>query len=210
MVRACILPDEEFQTVSQNAIKNASKDFYHLYAKLFGSKNCTYSIHIVSSHLLQLRLKGPLTETSAFSFESFYGELRRSFVPGTPSPLCQILKNVYLRRALSTHCCQESIYLSNSDTELENNSLIYIFKHGEYEIFKIKNVIEDSVLCNPVGSFAINFAETPELDWNSIGVLKQGGISDATITLKRDKIAGKVLCVANLFVTCPNNVLFEK
>ena len=93
MVRACIVPNNEFVNIGNDTIKAISNNMYDLYEKLFGKTNCTYSIHVVCSHLLQIR-----GETSAFKFESFYGELRRSFVSGTPSTLKQMLQTVYLRR----------------------------------------------------------------------------------------------------------------
>lgn len=111
---------------------------------------------------------------------------------------------------MATHCCEETIYLSNSDTVLENNSLIYIYKNNSYEIYKIKNVIADAVLCHPVGSFPVIFPEIPELNCSSIGIFKQGGIMDDIVSIKREKIAGKVICVSDYFVTCPNNILREK
>lgn len=75
MVRACVLPDNEYFNVSANEISIACKKFYHLYERLFGALNCSYNTHVLPSHLPQIRALGPLTETSAFKFESFYGEI---------------------------------------------------------------------------------------------------------------------------------------
>ena len=90
MIRSCIVPSEEFRYVNLEDVEWCCKHFYELYEKLFGCINCTYNTHVVCSHLLEMRKHGPLTETSAFIFESFYGEMRRAFVPGTVSPLKQI------------------------------------------------------------------------------------------------------------------------
>ena len=140
MVRACILPEEEFQAVNVNSIKYCQKHFYITYQQLFGERNCTYSIHVISSHIFQMRAKGPLTEVSAYKFESFYGELRNSFQPGTVSVVKQMFQSVLLKRMLSKHVCYESIYYSEKDTALECNNLIYVFESNTHVIYKIKSI----------------------------------------------------------------------
>ena len=137
-VRACILPEDEFTLVNVNEIKYCQKTFYILYQNLFGKKNCTYSIHVFVCHLLEIRSQGPLTETSAFVFESFYAELRKSFQPGTVSVVKQMFQSVLLKIILSKHVGQEKIHYSEKDTALECNSLIYAFDSNERVIYKIK------------------------------------------------------------------------
>lgn len=73
MLRSCLIPNNEYENIDDHEIHNACEQFYTLFEKLFSSKNCTYSIHVFSSHLLQLRLQGPLTETSAFFLKTFMG-----------------------------------------------------------------------------------------------------------------------------------------
>lgn len=138
MVRACVLPEEEFAHVNGNEIKYCQKKFYTAFQQLFGEKNCTYSVHVFSSHLPQMRSQGPLTETSAFIFESFYAELRNSFQPGTVSVVKQMFQSVLLKRMLSNHVCRETIFYSEKDTSLECNSLIYVFQNNVHVIYKIK------------------------------------------------------------------------
>ena len=135
MIRACIIPDNEFLNCDTRCIEQCCDTFYKLYEQLFGKTNCSYTIHIICSHLLRMRAKGPLTDTSAFKFESFYGELRNSFQPGTISPLKQMLQAVLLKRTLGYHCCQLSIHYSPKDTALECNSLIYTFENNTYKCF---------------------------------------------------------------------------
>ena len=116
MIRACIVPDPEFVQINPMSIDTACQKFYVLFEQLFGIRNCTYSLHVICSHLLKMRQKGPLTFTSAFIFENFYGELRNSFVPGTPSPVKQMMETVILKRSLSHHCCQNTIFFSHKNT----------------------------------------------------------------------------------------------
>ena len=83
MIRACIIPNNEFENVSKDEIKHCCNLFYKTYETVHGQKQCSYSIHVVCSHLLQIRGKHPLTTTSAFKFESYYSEMKQCFQPGT-------------------------------------------------------------------------------------------------------------------------------
>lgn len=210
MIRACVIPDSEYFNLSSAHIVNSCNKFYKLYEKLFGATNCTYSTHVLCSHLLQIRQLGPLTETSAFKFESFYGEIRNSYVPGTPSTLKQIFENIILKRTLANHACEKSIYLSNYDTALQCNSLVYTYENDNYKMFKVIDEDGDNVLCNQQGTFVCEFNETPELCWSSVGVFKKGAASKELLKVPHKSIAGKVLKVGEFLITCPENVLKEK
>lgn len=210
MIRSCVLPPQEFRNFDLDEIERACEQFYILYEKLFGPGNCSYNTHVVCSHLLEMRHHGPLTCTSAFSFESFYGEIRNSFVPGTQSTLKQIFRNILLKRALTFHCCENSIYYSEKDTALENNSLIYCFKDLEHVIYKIREVRKDSVICLKYGKRKHTFEDLPTMNCSHLGIYKKGVISDEKIKIMKKNIDGKVLDIENLFITCPNNILREK
>ena len=210
MIRACILPENEYENVNVNHIKYCQKNFYSTYEQNYGSVNCTYSIHVVASHLFSMRSLGPFTETSAFPFEAFYAELRNSFQPGTVSVVKQMLQNVLLKRILSNHVCEEKIYLSAKDTALECNSLIYVFENSKHSIFKIKSIENDNLICNQMGNYDIKLPCTPMLDWSSVGVYEKGGLSDVETIVDRNNVAGKVMKVDKYLITCPNNILREK
>lgn len=61
-----------------------------------------------------------------------------------------------------------------------------------------------------MGNFPVKFAETPTLNWSKVGVFKAGGIGTDSINIQKNEVAGKVMKVKNLLITCPNNVLLEK
>ena len=210
IIRACCLPNDEFQFVRKSLISQLSQQFYVLYEQLFSSKNCTYNTHVVASHLLQIRGDNPLTESSAFKFESFYAELRNSFTPGTVSPLKQMLQKIVLRRSLAHHCCQNSLFFSSNDTSLECNSLIYCFINNTHVIYSIQSIDGDIFSCFIHGRFPCHFNDTSCLPWSSIGVYKLGPLSNTIVLVKRSDVCGKVLKVMNYLVTCPQNVLREK
>ena len=217
MIRACVLPNNEFKRATKKDIESACKKFYALYEELFGQHNCTYSIHVVPSHLLKIRGDMPLTHKSAFKFESFFAEMRSLFHPGTVSPLKQILQNSYVKRRLENHHCEKTIKYCPENTKKlhpgkENNSLIYTFDENEkLTMYSIVSVIdENSFSCHIQGKFQANFTQTPEYNWSDVGVFKIGPISDECYVVQRNEISGKVLKVNGYLITCPKNVLLEQ
>ena len=214
MIRSCIVPNEEFEHVCKETIIRACELFYNLYFELFGQKNCTYSVHIVSSHLLKMRGNEPLTSRSAFPYESFYSEMRNLYKPGTTAPAKKILKNTIMKRTLEYHTCSRTIYYSKhkeNNKTMENNSLIYTFKNNEHQLFIIQDEInEGEFLCKKQGKFEYQTTILPNIKWSSIGVYKRGAVGRELYIIKKKDVKGKFLNVLNLMITCPINVLEEK
>lgn len=210
LIRACILPKKEFSPIDLNEIEQASREFYTLYENHFGQVNCSYNTHIVGCHLIEMRAHGPLTLTSAFGFENFYGEMRHAFAPGTQSTLKQIFQKILLKRVISYHCCENSIFFSDNDSPSECNSLIYVFKHNDHKMYKIIKNEKHHVLCYPQGKFKFSFREASDLNWSGIGVYKKGGLNETPTIINKTEICGKVLPVGEFLITCPNEVLREK
>lgn len=210
MIRSCLVPKEEFRPLSLAVIEKCCKSFYSLYQQLFGIKNCTYNTHVVGSHLIEMRYHGPLTSTSAYPFESFYGELRNSYVPGTPSTLKQIMSNLLIKRVLDHHTCEKSIYIATKDTSMECNSMIYCYSQQKYHLYKVISIAEETLTCKVQETLPCRFPEIPSLDWGKIGVFVQGNLSDETVSIPQDSVKGKVVVVKNYLITLPINVLLEK
>ena len=209
-LRACILPTDETLPINFNVIGQCTDNFYILYEKLFGSTNCTYNTHVLCSHILDMRKNNnSLTYTSCFGFENFYSSMRRSYVPGTSSPLKQILSKTFLHRIVSTHHCQTPIYFSSKDTHLQCNSLIYKFVNDEYHLFYVNSIEDDTLICSSLGKHEHQF-QGCSLNWSKIGVFKTGAISNDSISVSKNSVHGKIIRVSNLLITCPNNVLREK
>ena len=211
MIRSCVIPNEEFDLVCKDSILRACELFYNLYFELFGQKNCTYSLHVVGSHLLKMRGDVPLTERSAFAFESFYSEMKNLFKPGTNSTLKQILRNTLMKRKLGFHKCEKTIFYSpeNNKETLENNSLIYTFKENVYNFFVITEIQENEFICKRHGKFEFKSELLPNLDWKTIGVFRRGPIGSVIYNVPKNDVKGKAISVSNMLVTCPINVLRE-
>ena len=56
----------------------------------------------------------------------------------------------------------------------------------------------------------MSFPETPSLVWSTVGVFKKGGTASKPLHISKDIVAGKVLSIHDLLITCPNNILREK
>ena len=69
MFRSGVLPSSEFLAIDISNITERCENFYRIYEALFGKSNCTYNLHMICGHFLEIRTHGPLTETSAFKFE---------------------------------------------------------------------------------------------------------------------------------------------
>ena len=207
-IRAYVLPDEEFVNVSSDKLDYCMNEFATLFEHLYGTSNSSYNIHMMS-HLKKIRKRGKLTDTSTFKHESYYGEMRRSYVSGTASTGKQILKNAYVRRAIPHVNCRKPLKFSPKETSRSCDKFIYIYNNGSYNFFVIKSLLQDgSMLCVKHGK---RIYKTPEvsLDWSSIGVFLKSGESDLEKILWPHEITGKAMVVDKLIITCPTNVLQE-
>ena len=216
MIRSCVLPNNEFHNVDEKKIKSACEKFYKLFEKVFGQNNCSYSIHVVPSHLLEMRQNCPLTERSAFKFESFFSEMRDMFHPGTKSTLKQILTNCFMKRILEHHVCEKTtfydVFKETENNGKENNYLIYVYdENNTLTMYIIKEKISNTHFsCCKQGKFRAKIDLTPEYDWSKVGVYKVGPVSEERVLIPVDTISGKVIKVQNYLITCPNNVLHEQ
>ena len=211
MIRSCVIPNEEFEHVNKAKIVMACELYYNLYFELFGQTNCAYSIHVVGSHLLKMRGNVPFTEHSAFPFESFYAEMKRMFQAGTTSPLKQILKITYMKRATEHHVCEKTIFYQeeNNRNTQENNSLIYTWKNNKHDLFVITSIDGDEFLCKRQGKFQYTSPLLPNYEWNTVGVYRKGPIGSEIYRIHKNEVRGKYLDVLDTLLTCPVNVLNE-
>ena len=211
MVRACVLPQKEFQPIPLSNIEECRKKYYFLYEELFGAANCTYNTHVVFSHIIEMRWHGPLTLTSTFPFENFYGEIRHSFVPGTQSPLKQMFKKILLKRTLENHSCSNKMYFSDHDTALECNTLIYTFVDLQHIMYKVIEHDKTSLKCHRIKVTRATFNEiNRNFDWSQIGVYKESSMEQSVVNVQKSHVKGKVIRVGEHLFTCPKSILDEK
>ena len=217
IIPACVLSNDEFNVINPDTISSLAQKFYKNYEKVYGSHNCTYSVHVVSSHILQIRGKDPLTSRSAFMFENFYAEMKNLFCPGTVSPLKQIMKNCFMKRQLDPHTCKNSIkystmpHIDNRNIGKENNHCVYVLKNNVHCMYNIMYKNDDNTFsCVKQGKFDLKFKEVGNLDWKKVGVYQLGPVCSQPVVIREEEIMGKVICFDKYLITCPNNVLTEK
>ena len=208
-VRAYILPDIEFKHVRGSQLQHCRHRFLTLFESLFGQSNCSYNVHMMG-HLSEVRSRGPLTETSTFAAESYYGEMRNSYVPGTSSTGKQLLQNAYIKRQLPHDFCRKRTKFCAKDTQMSCNKYIYKFCDGDYHFFVIKKDLHNGFYeCATQGRRRYRNAETPNLDWQSVGVFLLTAIASDNVLINEKDISGKAIVVMDLIITCPFNVLQE-
>lgn len=221
MVRACVIPNNEFRNVNSNHVESASENFYKLYEKCYGKINCTYSVHVVGGHILKIRGNRPLTHNSAFKFESFFSEMKNLFHAGTLSTPKQILQNTFVKRTLEHHVCEKTpFYCPEKQTKpgkkfipgKENNHLVYTFNENNVTtMYSIESKLNnDQYRCKIQGKFPMKTPLTPNYDWSTVGVFRAGPLSEDCEILSQSDICGKVIKVNKFLITCPLNVLVEQ
>lgn len=209
VMRLCVLPENEFRGADSQNVSPYCAQFYKLYEKIFGVRNCTYNTHTVFSHLIEIRAHGPLTSTSAFGFEHFYDELRNSFAPGTTAPLKQIMEKILLKRSLDHHSCQTPLVFKAHETSLECNNLIYTYRNQMYQFYKIMEIDGEKLHCVTIKTKEIEYPSAPMLNWRLVGHFEIDEITNEKQTVEK-VFAGKVIRVKDTLMTCPTNVLQEK
>ena len=212
-IRACVISEKEYSKIDKKVIIASCANFYKKYEKIYGPKNCTFSIHTVGSHLLNVRGDSPLPFRSAFLFENFYSEMKNLFCPGTSSPLKQILQNCIMKRQLETHKCRNKIVFKKPPKKetRENKSMVYtLSEDGHHNLYNITNVDNNIMTCVKQGKFPAQFNETIKRDWSKVGVYKVGPTCHHPVKINRKDIAGKIIKVSDYLITCPNHVILEK
>lgn len=160
VIRACVISNAEFDKIDKKLITNCCKHCYVNYEKLYGAKNCTFSIHTVLSHLLLIRGKSPLPARSAFCFESFYAEMKNLFCPGTISPLKQVLQNTIMKRKIANHQCEKKRKFQPKPMKenKQNNHSIYTLSETGHNLYTIISSNDDGTFtCFKQGKFNVSF-----------------------------------------------------
>ena len=207
-IRAYVMPDDEYANVNSCHLDNCLDDFAILFEHLFGTSNSSYNIHMMS-HLKKVRSRGKFTDTSTFKQESYYGEMRRSYVTGTASTGKQILKNAYLRRSIPHRHCRKPLKFSPKETSRSCDKYIYTYENNTFNFFVIKSSLPDGrFICVKHGRRNYSTSEI-NLNWSSVGVFVKSGESDIERIFWPHEITGKAMVVNNLIITCPTNVLQE-
>ena len=108
-----ILLQSETNNTLINAAELMIKDFCELLPKLYGYRNCTHNMHLLTHLAKYVRLWGPLWTHSLFPFENKNGLLKKDFL-GTNNIAKQLFFNVDTKITLQLLIPQ--LQLSDDDT----------------------------------------------------------------------------------------------
>ena len=221
IVRAHMEDDEHFKEVHPQSLRlvDLSKYFAGLYQRTFGRDNCTYNAHVFG-HITKLRQLAPLTDTSAFPFESFYHQMKQSYALGTTSMCKQAILNVLMRIQEGGHSCKKPIIYKTKAASQSDDTLIFTEGH---QMFQIRSMEDGGTLfrCSKIHksdyTVMVNDGKTM-LDFGQIGVYTYDGVEDYnpadlaapnTMEVPKRDVQGKVVLVHGFLVTIPIHVLVE-
>ena len=208
-IRALVLPKEEYCDVAESDIKYTNEKFMTSFENLYGTKHSSYNIHMMC-HLNRVRDRGPLTETSTFPTESYYSEMRRSYVTGTAATGKQILQNAYIKRQLPHVHCRKSITYRPDDTSRSCNKYMYIYRNNNYEFYLFKSINDNgSFNCVRQGKRSFNPLTCNNVNWSTVGVFTSSALDTRELEIHPREITGKAMMVLNLIMSCPTNILQE-
>lgn len=215
IMRAGYLPNVEYQEIGRDTMEEIVKDWYRCFEAVFGSQNATYNCHLFA-HIPHIResLDAPLTACSAFRAESFYGEARTRYCPGTPNSAAQILKGCFLKVKVNDHHCNFNLLYKSGDTtgkKLKDN-LVYVFHEGIFHYYEIDAVNEHKdhpLICTKlvVSEYSEDYVALP---WAANGVAKLEGRENVQTRLFTGQIDGKCsLVYGNIIMTACREMLSE-
>ena len=206
LLRAHIMDEETYQTLNKAQIRTTIAKWYATWAKTFGQYNCVYNVHCFT-HLERYRQFGPLTTTSAFPFECYFGDAKRAIVPGTTSTGKQCVFKTYAMYAHEKHVCEKQLILSckepKPDAKVQNN-LVYL---RNWQIVKLTSMDNDSFVGQVVQKGI--YQPVPDLRFDEIGVFCYKKVTDIMVSFTRNEVLGKVMHVQDVLVTLPKSLLLE-
>ena len=173
----------------------------------FGVSNAFYNLHILT-HLRFIReALGPLTDYSAFTFESFYALINKNMCQRTQSLGKQSMKGVaagyWSKRDI--HKCVQPIRISTKVTAYLNDTIIAT---SIDEVIKVIEVDGDTIVGKKIltHEFLPNMTEDAD-GWRNIGVQCFNKYSNEIISIQRNDVYGKGVLCGNVITCVPNHVL---
>lgn len=216
ILRAYTISNEEARLVDMVHVGKLQQRFVRLFEMVFGKFNCTYSVHQVL-HLDLVRAKGPLTETSAFTFEALFGLIRRCFKPGTPNPIKQAFEKIYMKD-LKSHCCKRGLSIVSRTKKQKavrtNDSLFYTFTESVgYRFYQMVPACHPGGVGGPGHVHCYKIAtmtdDNDTQDWSRVGVFFNGTREATVESVPKADIYGKAIEVGDYIMTVANGVLRE-
>ena len=204
LVRAVSLPDKYFRRITTD-LHEVVAQWYRLYVKAFGPKNCVYNVHLFG-HLLRLRELGPVTETSATRFEDHYSQLKKSYRAGTDSVGKQAIQNLFLAQQTGHHCRKSMQILDRVTTKVDDR---YVYTEND-KIVRICSVQPDHIVGHIVPVEAGHFPLSG-LNFNEVLSFKLSNnrAKSAKVTVPIQDIIGKCVVTKDVISVLTENIICE-
>ena len=213
LLRATMMDNKDFEVIEakkrsqrSDAGKHSLLDIQHRWyiqvQHQFGKGVCSYNIHLMGSHLLEIRMMGSMTKTSAFPFESFYGYLIKKTATGARHIGKQALVNSFLAVNWDHHSCQHKLkfnlkrnkaiaqdYLIYDRSTLDFYALVSQTEGNLYRAVKVKKS-----LYRPFSQFPQEHV-LDVLDWELLAVYKYDGEEEDEVTINTSDIDCKAAII---------------
>ena len=96
-------------------------------------------------------------------------------------------------------------------TPKTRDDLIYTIEDGEYELYKVVEVLEDrNYKCLKFNTSPKYFIRHPDLDFGKLGIFNNHGYHNIYFQVGHEDVKGKVFQNHSLLLTIARNILAEK
>lgn len=196
-------------------LQRLHRQFHKLFAEVFGNQACSYNVHVFK-HWVKFRDRKPLTEQSAFKYESSYAKLRSHYDPRTMSTGLQALEGFYKSCKFGEHRCKRRLRLKTAVTPKRDDTLVYLKKsHGLLKLVDVSEPGYVRAIKLLTGRIEPGDPHLYQLPFTSI-VLGMWEVLDdpllpntETVRVPVEDIGGKVVMVGDVANLVPLAVLLE-
>jgi hypothetical protein len=216
LVRAYLLPNAEYEQIPKIVLKKANHNFLRLLQGTFSRRMFTSNTHTFA-HLEIIRqyVGGPLTQASAFPYESHFGKIRAAIVVGTPNTVKQILTTIYTAYKAGNHRCENKMEISVHRTSRTSDREFYLWTEADgYHFYQVVEQPRDPDIVIAKRIMTETSVLSPFVQWDLVGVhqIRQDQTDpdpSGRHTIRKSQIDGKAVIVLDQILCVPRNVLLE-
>ncbi len=207
IVRAVILPDDLFAAVDEYYdMRTVLKRWYVMFEAVFTERHCSYNVHVFGAHLMEIRALGPLTDLSAYRYESHYNIMKKSYRAGTPSTGQQAMRNSLLATKYS-HTCEKRRQVTGKRTSKTDDTYCYLLSG---KIVRITSDVTGGSFLATLVKVQPAFYALPGFDFNKVLAFKmdsQQNPHEDPEAYRVSDVVGKCVAVGDVLSVMPWNLL---
>ncbi len=191
LVRAYLVDDEVYAKMDQDFLRRVHEDFYDTYSSVFGPEHCTFNVHNFY-HMDLNRTAGRQHTLSTEPFESMYGDVKKSYAPGTSSIGKQFLYKMLMRRLdHKDSTCDYEMKIDATPPELRRDDSILV--NNKWQFYKVRDVSQDreTIKVSRIFTDIWMCDVAPDLPFHKVGVKKLVSISNTCTDINRKHFTGK-------------------